>query len=388
VTVPCAQALSRHPNAAEATGEVVGAVLERMADPPDLALLFTSPHHTDAVAEVAAAVRSLVRPGVLAGATATAVVGGDEEIEDDPAVVLWTARLAAPPRPLRLGATDPPGGLVLSGAGAEYAPGDVLLLLADPFTVPVDALVEALGEADEPLPVVGGLASASDRPGGNRLVLDDEVVADGGVGVLLPAATAPRVIVSQGCRPVGQPMIVTRAEGNLLLELAGRPALERLEQAVADASPDERARLAGGLHIGLAVDEHQMTFGPGDFLVRSVVGADRDAGALAIGQRVAVGTTVQFHVRDAEAADLDLRRLMAGREGDGALVFTCNGRGRHLFGAPDHDARVVAEAIDSRAVAGMFCAGEIGPVGTRSHLHSFTASVLVFGDDPRGAQAG
>jgi small ligand-binding sensory domain FIST len=196
------------------------------------------------------------------------------------------------------------------------------------------------------------------------------------------------VVVSQGCRPLGQPMIVTRAEGNLVLDLAGRPALDRLEEAVADASPDERARLAAGLHIGIAVDEHRMTFESGDFLVRAVVGADRDAGALALGQRVEVGTTVQFHVRDAEAADQDLRRLMAGRDGDGALVFTCNGRGRHLFGVPDHDARVVAEAIDSRAVAGMFCAGEIGPVGTRSYLHSFTASVVLFGDDFTGAKAG
>jgi small ligand-binding sensory domain FIST len=390
VTVPFAQGLSRHPDAAEATGEVVGAVLERLPAPPDLALLFCSPHHTDAMGDIAAAVRGLVRPGVLAGATATAVVGGDEEIEDDPAVALWAACLPAPPRPLRLTAAETAGGgLVLAGlSGTTFEPGDVLVLLADPFTLPVDALVEALGGLDPPVPVAGGMASASNRPGGNRLVLDREVVDDGGVGVVLPAAAAPRVVVSQGCRPLGQPMIVTRAEGNLLLDLAGRSALERLEEAVAGASPDERARLAGGLHIGIAVDEHRMTFETGDFLVRAVVGADRDAGALAVGQRVEVGTTVQFHVRDAEAADHDLRRLMAGRDGDGALVFTCNGRGRHLFGAPDHDARVVAEAIDSRAVAGMFCAGEIGPVGTRSYLHSFTASVLLFGDDFTGAKAG
>jgi small ligand-binding sensory domain FIST len=389
VTVPFAQALSRHPDPAEATGEVVGAVLEQIGEAPQLALLFCSPHHVDAMGDIAAAVRGLVHPGVLAGATAVAVLGGDEEVEDDPAVTLWAARLAAPPRPVRLTAAPTAGGLVVAGLTATtFDPGDVLLLLADPFTLPVEDLVDALGGLDPPVPVAGGMASAAQRPGGNRLVLDAEVVADGGVGVVLPAAAAPRVVVSQGCRPLGQPMIVTRSEGNLLLEMAGRPALERLEEAVAGAAPDERARLAGGLQIGIAVDEHRMTFDTGDFLVRSVVGADRGAGALALGQRVEVGTTVQFHVRDAEAADHDLRRAMAGRDGDGALVFTCNGRGRHLFGAPDHDARVVAEAIDSRAVAGMFCAGEIGPVGARSYLHSFTASVLLFGDDFTGAKAG
>jgi len=219
-------------------------------------------------------------------------------------------------------------------------------------------------------------------PGGNRLVLDGEVSDGGGVGVVLPADVATTVVVSQGCRPVGGPMIVTAAEGNLLTELAGRPALERLEALVVGADPDERTRLAGGLHLGIAIDEHRATFQQGDFLVRNLVGADREARALAVDQRVAVGTTVQFQVRDADAADDDLRARLAGMAGDGALLFTCNGRGERLFGVPDHDAAVVAAALGSDAVAGMFCAGEVGPVGARSFLHGFTASVVVFHDPP------
>jgi small ligand-binding sensory domain FIST len=376
-----AQALSLHPDPAEATGEVVGAVLDALAEPPDLAVLVVSPHHVEAMADIAGAVRTLVRPGVLVGATAVAVVAGDREIEDDPAVALWAARLAAPPRPVRLTATRTAAGVALSGlSGTTVAPGDALLLLADPFTLPVDAIVAALGELEPPVPVVGGLASAARGPGGNRLVLDGEVADDGGVGVVLPAAVATTVVVSQGCRPVGQPMIVTRAEGDALLELAGRPAIQRLEEAVAAADPDDRARLARGLHIGIAVDEHQATFGQGDFVVRNVVGADRDAGALVVGDTVPVGTTVQFQVRDADAADDDLRSLLAGVSGDAALVFTCNGRGRRLFGEPDHDARAVQAAVAPGAVAGMFCAGEIGPVGARSYLHGFTASIVVFHD--------
>jgi small ligand-binding sensory domain FIST len=376
-----AQALSLHPDPAEATGEVVGAVLDALAEPPDLAVLVVSPHHVEAMADIAGAVRTLVRPGVLVGATAVAVVAGDREIEDDPAVALWAARLAAPPRPVRLTATRTAAGVALSGlSGTTVAPGDALLLLADPFTLPVDAIVAALGELEPPVPVVGGLASAARGPGGNRLVLDGEVADDGGVGVVLPAAVATTVVVSQGCRPVGRPMIVTRAEGDALLELAGRPAIQRLEEAVAAADPDDRARLARGLHIGIAVDEHQATFGQGDFVVRNVVGADRDAGALVVGDTVPVGTTVQFQVRDADAADDDLRSLLAGVSGDAALVFTCNGRGRRLFGEPDHDARAVQAAVAPGAVAGMFCAGEIGPVGARSYLHGFTASIVVFHD--------
>jgi small ligand-binding sensory domain FIST len=174
-------------------------------------------------------------------------------------------------------------------------------------------------------------------------------------------------------------MIVTRSEGNQLLELAGRSALSRLEQVASQVAPDERALLAGGVHLGIVADEHRVAFERGDFLVRSVLGADRGQGALSVGAVVEVGTTVQFHVRDAASADEDLRALLAGRRAHGALVFTCNGRGRHLFGTADHDAGLVADITSGGAVAGMFCAGEIGPVGRRSFLHGFTACVLLFG---------
>jgi small ligand-binding sensory domain FIST len=398
-----ASALSEHPHAAEATGEVVGAVLERLGPGPDLAALFCSPHHVDDVADIAASVRRVVDPGVLVGATGVAVLGGPREVEDAPAIGLWAARLAERPRPVRLQAVRASSGIAVQGlSGSTFAPGDTLLLLADPFSLPVDAIVEALAELERAagagrpgpagpgptpgeapaerfgVPVVGGLASAATTPGGNRLVLDDEVVASGGVGVVLPPAVVTSAVVSQGCRPIGDPMIVTRAEGNLIQEIAGRSALDRLDELVRDADPDERTLLASGLQIGIAIDEHRATFGRGDFLVRSVVGADQRNRALAVGQRVEVGTTVQFHVRDAEAADEDLRTMLAGARGSGALVFTCNGRGQRLFGLPDHDARVVHDLLGSPALAGMFCAGEIGPIGGRSFVHGFTASVLLF----------
>jgi small ligand-binding sensory domain FIST len=377
-----AAALSLHPTAAVATGEVVGQVLEQLGPRPDLAVLFCSPHHVDAVADVAATVRTLLEPAVLVGSTAVAVVGGAREVEDGPALALWAARLPAPPRPVRVTAMRTASGTAVGGISADTCdPGEVLVLLADPFSLPMDDVVELLGQLDPPVPVVGGAASAARGPGGNRLVLDGEVVADGAVGAVLPAGVATTLVVSQGCRPVGEPMIVTRSQGGLLVELAGRPALDRLEEVVRAAAPDDRAQLAQGLHLGIAVDEHRMTFERGDFLIRNVLGADPEARAVAVGAAVPVGTTVQFHVRDAQAADEDLRALLAGAAPDSpaaALVFTCNGRGRNLFDEPDHDARAVDAVVASGAVAGMFCAGEIGPVGGRSFVHGFTASVVLF----------
>jgi small ligand-binding sensory domain FIST len=386
--VTFASALSEHPDPAEATGEVIGAVLEQLGTEPDVAAVFASPQHRDTFGDMAAAIGRMLRPGVLVGTTAVAVLGGSREVEDAPAIGLWAGRLAARPRPVRLQATRTASGIALQGLSAStFEPGDALLLLADPFSLPVDAIIDALAEFEMPeasdtlsVPVMGGMASAANMPGGNRLVLDDEVTPSGGVGVILPGSLATRTVVSQGCRPIGDPMIVTRAEGNLLMEIAGRPALDRLDDLVRAADAEERSLLASGLQIGIAIDEHRATFERGDFLVRGVVGADRLQRALAVGDRVEVGTTVQFQVRDAVAADEDLREMLADATGDAALVFTCNGRGQRLFGEPDHDARVVHDTLGSPALAGMFCAGEFGPIGGRSFVHGFTASVLVFRD--------
>jgi small ligand-binding sensory domain FIST len=211
-----------------------------------------------------------------------------------------------------------------------------------------------------------------------RLVLDDQIRTRGAVALLCSDDVPVRPIVSQGCRPIGKPFTVTRAERNLVYELAGQSATTRLQELVQDASDEDRDLMRNGLHVGIVVDEHKLDFTRGDFLVRNVLGADQRTGALAVGERVEVGTTLQFHVRDADAADDDLRALLGGVQGAAALLFTCNGRGSQLFAAPDHDTGVVEELLGPIPLAGLFCAGEIGPVGGKNFLHGFTASLAVF----------
>jgi small ligand-binding sensory domain FIST len=198
------------------------------------------------------------------------------------------------------------------------------------------------------------------------------------VGFLLDDRHHTRTVVSQGCRPIGEPFVVTRSERNALYELAGRPALERVRAMVDGASDAERVLMARGLHVGIVIDERRERFDRGDFLVRNVLGADKSSGAVVVGREVEFGSTVQFQVRDAHSADADLRSQLAGHPAAAALVFTCNGRGSHLFGEPDHDAALVHAAAGGGATAGMFCAGEIGPIGGRNFLHGYTASVLLF----------
>jgi small ligand-binding sensory domain FIST len=379
--VPFATALSEHPDAQRAARDVADRVAEDIGRAPDVALVFLTAPHTQAADAVAATIRERLDPRTLAGVSAVSVVGGRLEIEDRPAVSLWAGRLTGV-SPARFTARRQEDGLVVEGPPLEkLTAAHTLILLPDPFTFPVDHLIEQLAARCPDLLVVGGLASASHEPGGNRLILDEEVYGSGAVGLLLSGPTRVTTVVSQGCRPIGAPLIVTKSVGNLIHELAGRSAYQQLLDTLRQLSESDRALAASGLHIGRVVDEHQADFVRGDFLIRAVMGVDPDGGAIAVGDHVPVGATVQFQVRDAASADQDLRLLMGGRAADAALLFTCNGRGMHLFPEPHHDARIVAELLDDVPLGGMFCAGEVGPVGGRSFVHGFTASLALFHED-------
>ncbi len=380
-----ASSLSRHPIAAHAVGEAAGEVLEAFdGDDPDLLVCFVSPHFVGACDDIAHALGGILDPGLLLGMTAVSVIGDALEVEDAPALSMFAASLpgaSLTPVSLRADPLDPGG---VTGAVPPGAEG-TLLLLADPFSVAVDRLLDDLASSHPGLAVIGGAASAARGPGGNRLLFaapeapaGPPVRADGAVGVVIDGVPV-RTVVSQGCRPLGQPYVVTRGGGNRVEELGGRPALERLQECAAAASVDDLELLRRGVHVGFVVDEHRAEFGRGDFLVRNVVGADPDSGTLAVGDRVAVGQTVQFHVRDAGAADEDLRELLTGVDAAAGLMFTCNGRGRAFFGMPHHDAATLDRLLGPLPAAGAFCAGELGPVGGENFLHNYTASLVLFG---------
>ena len=367
-------AVSEHPLLSHATGEVVGQVLDAVGEEPDVAVVFLTGPTIGSADEVLGAVRSLLRPRLLLACTAVSIMGNEREVETVAAVSLWAGRIDDVTG-VRLHAERTADGWAIGGFPAGVESG-TLVLFADPFSFPVDGLLHELAEQTPALRIAGGLASASAAPGGNRLVLDNTTYTDGAVGFLVPDGAAS-TLVSQGCRPVGEPFTVTEVEHNLVAGLGGRPAVERLQDVVAEADDATKQLLQAGLHIGIVVNEHQVDFRRGDFLIRGVMGVDRTTGAVAVGDRVGLGQTVQFQVRDADTADEDLRELLEGRSAEGALVFTCNGRGTQLFGEPDHDASAIYEALRA-PLAGMFCAGEIGPVGDKNHMHGFTASVVLF----------
>jgi small ligand-binding sensory domain FIST len=344
--------------------------------PADLAVLFLGAGHADAAGDVAARVRERLAPRALLGMTVQGVVAGGQELEDPFALSLWAAALpGAVLTPLRYA--------IPAGQPASWpqAPDDTagLLALADPFGFPADAWLSWFQQVHPSSPVTGGIASGGLRPGENRLILDEEIHRDGAVALAIGGDVSLRHMVSQGCRPVGDAWVVTKAHGNVLVEIGAQPAADRIREAYATADEGDRELMRQGLHIGIAIDEYADRHELGDFVIRGVIGAEEETGSVAVGDHVEVGQTVRFQVRDARSADEDLRAELQRAAGPctGALLFTCNGRGERLFGTADHDAQLVVQALGGAPLAGCFAAGELGPVGGRSFLHGFTASLLV-----------
>ncbi|HYX76410.1 MAG TPA: FIST N-terminal domain-containing protein [Gaiellaceae bacterium] len=378
--------LSASPVAVEA---VVDAAREARAAlgsaPVDLAFVFLSADHFGSSADALAAVDETLEPKHLLGCVAEGVVARDRELEDGPGAAVWAASLPdAEIETFHSVALETDEGVAVTGF-PELDGADLVTLLVDPFTFPAGGFLTKLNEEEDTVPLVGGLAAGGGEPDTQALFVDGEVVYEGAVGAVLRGVPV-RTVVSQGCDPVGRDSVITNAEENVVFELAGEPALERLKGDIATLTPDqERSAARGGVLAGLVIDENRADYGRGDYLMRGLMGVDEETGALAVGEAVRVGQTLRFHVRDAVSADEDLRENLAaaldGEPAAGALLFTCNGRGTNLFAAPDHDARAIAELLGDDALAGFFCAGEIGPVGGKPFLHGFTATLAVFLQD-------
>jgi small ligand-binding sensory domain FIST len=377
--------LSAHPDARVAGLEAAaaaGSTLE--GETPDLCVVFLSGTHLAAPEAFLEAVHESLEPRSLIGCGASGVLGGAHEFENATAASVWAGSFPNGTVDAFHSVAEPlDEGVAIRGVpdldGASAA-----ILLADPYSFPADGFLTELSERTPGVPVLGGVASAQTIDGATALFLDERVVEGGAVGVRLgDVEVLP--CVSQGARPFGPDLTVTEAEGSVIAQLAGRPALAKLREVVLELPEEERRLVDGSLLLGLVSVPNKPEYVRGDFLVRSLIGADPEGGAVAVGTPVRAGQVVRLHARDAASADDDLRESLAaytdalGADGAaGALLFTCNGRGQRMFGEPHHDATALAAALGGAPVAGFFAAGEIGPVGLGSFLHGFTATLAIF----------
>ena len=353
----------------------------------DLACVFVSGGTPDSAAAALLRASDSLHARNVVGCTAQGLIADGQGVEGASGVSVWVASLpSVEVRAFHLEVLRTSETIAILGMPQRRDDDVVGVLLADPFSFPVDGFVEHSHDALRGLPLTGAVASGSTFAGDTRLLVDGRVHQRGAVGVVLGGDVAVHTLISQGCRPIGRPMTVTRASGTTILELAGRSALQQVKDAVSELPVAEQPVAVRGLHLGVVVDEYADEHTANDFLVREIAAADHVAGSITIGDEVTVGTTVQFLLRDAAAAHDDLaevlqafRARIAPAPLAGALLFSGDARGRAMFTSPSHDVRAVRDELGLESVAGFFAAGEIGPLGGRNQVHGFTATVLAFG---------
>ena len=359
--------------------------------PPDLAVTFVSPHYESGYDRVIDLVQQGLGQLTVLGCSGGGIIGNGLEVEQRPALSITAARLPnvditgfhveAGDLPDMDAAPDAWQNLV--GVAPEQDPHFVML--ADPFSFPVPNLLMGLDYAFGRAAKIGGLASGAQQQGGNALFLGDQVHRSGAVGVALRGNIMVDTVVAQGCRPVGQPMRVTKCARNMLAELDGQPPMNLLRELFQKSGERDRQLMRTSLFLGVVMDELIDNPRQGDFLVRNVVGMDERSGVLAIGEMLKEGQLVQFHLRDAQTSAEDLVEAleqynMDNRENtaQGALLFSCLGRGQYLYGRANHDTGIFQEKLGSVPLGGFFCNGEIGPVSGTTFLHGYTSSFGIF----------
>lgn len=262
----------------------------------------------------------------------------------------------------------------------------VFFVLPDPFQLDINDFLNGMNQAFPHCPILGGLASAGAQSNQNTLILNDQAYDEGLIGVYLTGNIEVDTIVSQGCRPIGENYIVTKSQANIIYELAGKSLYDVLIETLEKATSRDRQLAQEAIFVGIAMDEYKHEFKRGDFLIRMLMGIDETSGAGAIADYIKVGQTVQFHVRDSVSSTEDLNELLSQQSvkpmrptpAQGALVFSCNGRGSNLFNEKDHDIGIIKKHLGPMPMAGFFCAGELGPVGGRNFIHGFTSSIALF----------
>ncbi|OGR86293.1 MAG: hypothetical protein A3A86_07020 [Elusimicrobia bacterium RIFCSPLOWO2_01_FULL_60_11] len=385
-----ASASSDNPVFETAVEECCRHISKELGGEPDLAVVFVSMQHLGSYADVPARIYKRMRPARLIGCSAGGVIGGGREIEQKTGVSITAALLPGVEiATFHIGNDGLPGPDArpkawheLTGVTPERSPS--FILLADPFSFDAENFLKGMDYAFSKSTKVGGLASGARKPGENALFIGHEVYREGLIGAALTGDIRVDAVVAQGCRPIGEPLLITACDGNVLLELNDEPPLKVLEDVYGTLTPRDQELVKSSLFLGVVMDATMSDYARGDFLIRNIVGADAEKGILAVGTDLREGQTVQFHLRDAQTSAEDLDLMLANYASErtngaaGSLLFSCLGRGVYLYGTPDHDTKAFQKSVGNIPVGGFFCNGEMGPVKNTTYLHGYTSCFGIF----------
>lgn len=394
-----------------AISEVTERIQQQLSGSADVGFLFISSAYASEYPRLVPLIREKLPISVLIGSGGGGIIGIDQEnqaqeIEGNPALSLTVAHLPGVEVQGFHISTDQIPDLDssaqawtdLTGVSPEKNPN--FILLADPFFSKVNDLLEGLDFAYPKAKKVGGLASAMAMGMQTGLFYDKAaqtetpMLREGIVGIGFSGAIAVDTIVAQGCRPVGPQFQITKGERNVLAEVApveangvdaAKPPLQALRELMTQLSPDDQQLAQHSLFLGIARDEFKLELQQGDFLIRNLLGVDPKVGAIAVGDSLRPGQRIQFHLRDGNTSAEDLQVLLEQYQQQqqtgsaiAALLFSCLGRGKELYGKPNFDSQLFRQYVNQIPIGGFFCNGEIGPVGNQTFLHGYTSSFAIF----------
>jgi small ligand-binding sensory domain FIST len=365
----------------------------------DLTVIFISPHFAERYNEISALIRKRFDPGLLIGCSGGGIIGQGQEVEQQPAFSMTSAHLPGVDiQPIQTETTQLPNQDTGPGVWRDWlnVPAENrphFIFLADPFSFRGEEFLSGMDFAYPHSKKVGGLASGAQTQGGNALYLGDKIYSEGLVGVALSGNIEMDTIVAQGCRPIGQSMLITKCQQNMLQELNNVPPMEVLQEINETLDENDRNLMKSSLFLGIEMDPMKDDPMQGDFLIRNLMGVDHQSGALAIGSLLREGQLVQFHLRDKIMSAKDLELLLAryqsagiADDASGALLFSCLGRGQYLYGKRNHDTDMFKDKLGDVPLGGFFCNGEIGPVGKATFLHGYTSSFGIFRPPPNNGE--
>ena len=385
-----ASAISESENVEKAVSECAESIKSIVGNSPDLVFVFPSFNFSGQFKDISNALSKHFENSVIMGCSGNGVIGAGREVEHTPGFAMCAAELPEVEiTPFHISDSDLPDGddppnkwENVLGVSRESRPNFVLL--ADPFSVRGENLLMGMDYAYPDCKIVGGLASGGTQPGSNALYLNNITYDHGIAGVALSGNIEINTIVAQGCKPIGSLSRITKCERNILQELDGRSPFDILGETYNDLNEADQKLFQNSLFLGVVMDPFESSPGIGDFLIRNIVGANPDAGQLAVGQMLREGQLVQFHLRDAQTSTENLSNMLDEYQSTpfgpetGALMFSCLGRGKYLYEEPDHDTDLFREKIGDLPLTGFFCNGEIGPVSGSTFLHGYTSSFGIF----------
>jgi small ligand-binding sensory domain FIST len=381
---------STSPSTLDAVRAALGeAMSQAEIDRADLVFLFASAHHAADVCPMLRAAVEMSGTEAVVGCSGMRVLTGRGEIEREPgiaALALAGEGLDATPF---LARGEDAADQIAEKLRPHRSEESALILLSDPFHYHPSALIRRIQETLGQVPIVGGAASGHPMERRTLQWRGEEIAEDGVSGVLLNGPWRVLTGVAQGCQPFGQAYTVTKAQGNVIHEIAFAPAADALKEALETLTPEEKEYAGRNIFAGLAMDEYATSRERGDFLIRNLIGMNPQTGAIAVAEQVEVGQTIQFNLRTPDAAHADIEQVVGrlatavrGAPPHFGLYFNCLGRGFGLYGQPDHDISVIRRRLGDLPLVGFFGNAEFAPVAGKNFVHNYTGALALFAERP------